>query len=125
VVGSVRSRLPDRSAMNCSRSRTTSDPTLDRTSVLSHHITRVWRRLNVPTELFVIAFAAAVTRFTAITHPHAIVSDEVYFREFALRYLDGTYSLIFIPRWESSCWPDGRSYLDSPPRYRPPIHWWH
>jgi dolichyl-phosphate-mannose-protein mannosyltransferase len=32
-----------------------------------------------------------VTRFTAITHPRAIVFDEVYFRESALRYVNGSF----------------------------------
>jgi dolichyl-phosphate-mannose-protein mannosyltransferase len=50
-----------------------------------------WRRLNVPPELAVLAFLAAVTRLAAITHPRAIVFDEVYFRDSALRYLDGSY----------------------------------
>jgi dolichyl-phosphate-mannose-protein mannosyltransferase len=45
----------------------------------------------VPPELLILTFAAAVTRFIAITHPRAIVFDEVYFREFALRYLDGSF----------------------------------
>ncbi len=48
-----------------------------------------WRR--VPRELLVLTFLAAVTRLTAVSHPGSIVFDEVYFREFALRYLDGTY----------------------------------
>ncbi len=48
-------------------------------------------RLNVPLELVVLTFLAAVTRLTAITHPRAIVFDEVYFRDYALRYLDGSY----------------------------------
>jgi dolichyl-phosphate-mannose-protein mannosyltransferase len=46
---------------------------------------------NVPPELVVLTFLAAVTRLSAITHPNSIVFDEVYFREFALRYLDGSY----------------------------------
>jgi dolichyl-phosphate-mannose-protein mannosyltransferase len=48
-------------------------------------------RLDIPGELGVLTFLAALTRLTAINHPHAIVFDEVYFREYALRYLDGTY----------------------------------
>lgn len=48
-------------------------------------------RLSVPAELVGLTFLAALTRLTAINHPHAIVFDEVYFREYALRYLDGTY----------------------------------
>ena len=46
---------------------------------------------NVPLELLALTFVTAVTRLTAITHPRAIVFDEVYFRQFALRYLDGSY----------------------------------
>jgi dolichyl-phosphate-mannose-protein mannosyltransferase len=46
---------------------------------------------NLPTELVALTFLAALTRLTAINHPHAIVFDEVYFREYALRYLDGSY----------------------------------
>ena len=38
-----------------------------------------------------MTFFAAATRFAAITYPHAIVFDEVYFRETALRYLEGSY----------------------------------
>ncbi|MGH3808091.1 MAG: phospholipid carrier-dependent glycosyltransferase [Pseudonocardiaceae bacterium] len=49
------------------------------------------RRRTIPPELAVLTFLAAVTRFTAITHPRAIVFDEVYFREDALRYRDGSY----------------------------------
>jgi dolichyl-phosphate-mannose-protein mannosyltransferase len=45
----------------------------------------------VPTELLVLTFLAAVTRLAVITHPRAIVFDEVYFRETALRYLEGSY----------------------------------
>lgn len=50
-----------------------------------------WHRLDVPPELVVLAVAAAATRLVGITHPRAIVFDEVYFREDALRYLDGSY----------------------------------
>lgn len=50
-----------------------------------------WRRLNIPPELLWLILLAAVTRLTAITHPRAIVFDEVYFRETALRYLEGSY----------------------------------
>lgn len=52
---------------------------------------RVAGSVRVPLELVVLTFLAAVTRLTAITHPRAIVFDEVYFREYALRYLDGSY----------------------------------
>jgi dolichyl-phosphate-mannose-protein mannosyltransferase len=50
-----------------------------------------WRRLNVPVELLFLTFFAAATRLMTITHPRAIVFDEVYFRETALRYLEGSY----------------------------------
>ncbi len=78
VAGSVCSRLVNRSAK--------SDPehALDPAA-------KAARRLNVPLELVVLTFLAAVTRLAAITHPRAIVFDEVYFRESALRYLDGSY----------------------------------
>lgn len=91
MAGPVRSRLPDRLAKVPAHPKATISTTPDRASAVAHRIETVWQRLNVPTELFVLAFAAAVTRFTAITHPHAIVFDEVYFREFALRYLSGSY----------------------------------
>jgi len=45
------------------------------------------RGWKMPPELAVLTVLAAVTRLTAITHPRAIVFDEVYFREDALRYL--------------------------------------
>jgi len=51
----------------------------------------LWRRLNVPAEVLVLAFVAGVTRLSAITHPNAIVFDEVYFRDYALRYQTGSY----------------------------------
>ncbi|MGH3800231.1 MAG: phospholipid carrier-dependent glycosyltransferase [Pseudonocardiaceae bacterium] len=78
MAGSVRSRLVNRSAK--------SDPehALDPAA-------KAAPRLNVPLELVVLTFLAAVTRLAAITHPRAIVFDEVYFRESALRYLDGSY----------------------------------
>lgn len=45
----------------------------------------------MPVELPVLVFLAGVTRLAAITQPNAIVFDEVYFREYALRYLTGSY----------------------------------
>jgi dolichyl-phosphate-mannose-protein mannosyltransferase len=50
------------------------------------------RRLHgVPVELWVLAVAAAVTRLAFLTNPRAIVFDEVYFREYALRYREGSF----------------------------------
>ncbi|MGH3872595.1 MAG: phospholipid carrier-dependent glycosyltransferase [Pseudonocardiaceae bacterium] len=79
MAGSVRSRLLDRSA----------DPDPGGTGDRPATAARWWRR--VLPELLVLGFLAAVTRLTTITHPRAIVFDEVYFREYALRYLDGSY----------------------------------
>lgn len=62
-----------------------------RTSVAEHPPVRPWWRPDVPVELLVLAFLAAVTRLAGIGHPRAIVFDEVYFREYALRYMDGSY----------------------------------
>ena len=50
-----------------------------------------WQRLPFPVEVMILGLLAAFTRLVAISHPKAIVFDEVYFREYALRYLDGTY----------------------------------
>ncbi|MGH3773165.1 MAG: phospholipid carrier-dependent glycosyltransferase [Pseudonocardiaceae bacterium] len=80
MAGPVRSRLLDRSATSP-----------DAEHAPDRLATTVWRRRNVPPELLTLTFFAAVTRLAAITHPHAIVFDEVYFREYALHYLDGTY----------------------------------
>jgi dolichyl-phosphate-mannose-protein mannosyltransferase len=91
VAGSVRSRLPADSAKEPALPAVTVPEKPDRPAGVPLGLSRVWQRLNMPWELVILAFAAAVTRFTAITHPRAIVFDEVYFREFALRYLDGTY----------------------------------
>jgi dolichyl-phosphate-mannose-protein mannosyltransferase len=89
VAGSVRSRVPDRSALRpATRNTTTPD---EPAPALLRGVSAAWRRLKIPPELAVLAILAGVTRLTAITHPRAIVFDEVYFREFALRYLDGTY----------------------------------
>ncbi len=99
VVGPARSRLHDhlakraagdagQAAGDTSQNATTlhkQERTPDRPAKASR------RRLNLPMELVVLTFLAAVTRLTAITHPRAIVFDEVYFREYALRYLDGSY----------------------------------
>lgn len=91
MAGPVRSRLPDRFAKVPAHPKATISTTPDRASAVAYRIATVWQRLNVPTELLVLTFVAAVTRFTAIAHPHAIVFDEVYFRGFALRYLNGSY----------------------------------
>ncbi len=61
------------------RSRTAADPAARR------------RRPSVPVEVAVLAVLAAVTRLSGVTNPNAIVFDEVYFREYALRYLTGSY----------------------------------
>src|SRR5687768_840516 len=52
-----------------------------------------WRQVagRVPIELAIIALLAVVTRFAFLYDPRAIVFDEIYFREFALRYQEGTY----------------------------------
>lgn len=49
------------------------------------------RLLRVPTEVYVLAVLAVVTRFLWLTRPRAIVFDEVYFRDAALRYADSSY----------------------------------
>jgi dolichyl-phosphate-mannose-protein mannosyltransferase len=97
VAGSVRSRLLDRSAKRAAGNAGQAagnagqdGTTLDKTDV-PPDVRPARRRLNVPLELAVLTFLAAVTRLTAITHPRAIVFDEVYFRESALRYLEGSY----------------------------------
>ncbi|MGH3902075.1 MAG: phospholipid carrier-dependent glycosyltransferase [Pseudonocardiaceae bacterium] len=79
MAGSVRSRLLDRVA------KPDAGQARDRPAKAAR------QRRNVPLELIVLTFLAAVTRLVAITHPRAIVFDEVYFREYALRYLDGSY----------------------------------
>lgn len=52
-----------------------------------------WRRwpARVPGELYVLTALAALTRFAFLGSPRAIVFDEVYFREYALRYQEGSY----------------------------------
>lgn len=91
VAGSVRSQPRDRSVKGPGGPKLTISKEPERPPDVPHRISRAWQRLNVPPELVFLAFAAVVTRFTAITNPRAIVFDEVYFREFALRYLDGSY----------------------------------
>jgi dolichyl-phosphate-mannose-protein mannosyltransferase len=49
------------------------------------------RLLRVPSEVCVLAGLAMLTRFLWLTRPRAIVFDEVYFRDAALRYADGSY----------------------------------
>ncbi len=46
---------------------------------------------RVPGELYVLTALAALTRFAFLSNPRAIVFDEVYFREYALRYQEGSY----------------------------------
>ncbi len=48
-------------------------------------------RARVPVELFVLGALAALTRFAFLTNPRAIVFDEVYFREYAMRYREGSF----------------------------------
>lgn len=52
-----------------------------------------WKRalLRLPGEVYVLTALAALTRFVSLGSPKAIVFDEVYFREYALRYQEGTY----------------------------------
>jgi dolichyl-phosphate-mannose-protein mannosyltransferase len=94
VAGSVRFRLLERSAKRVAgaagQNVTTRDKPDDKADV-SPGVRAAPRRLTVAPELVVLTFLAAVTRFAAITHPRAIVFDEVYFREAALRYLNGSY----------------------------------
>jgi dolichyl-phosphate-mannose-protein mannosyltransferase len=89
VAGSIRSRLLDRPVRRAAGNNGQNAATVDQPD--SGGIRAAWRRSNVPPELIVLTFLAAVTRFAAITHPRAIVFDEVYFREDALRYLQGSY----------------------------------
>jgi dolichyl-phosphate-mannose-protein mannosyltransferase len=94
VAGSVRSRLVERSAKRAASDAGQNAETLVRADVktdVPRGVWAAWRRLNVPAELLMLTFLAAATRLAGITYPHAIVFDEVYFREAALRYLDGSY----------------------------------
>jgi dolichyl-phosphate-mannose-protein mannosyltransferase len=52
-----------------------------------------WRErlLRLPTEVYILTGLALVTRFVWLTRPRAIVFDEVYFRDAALRYKDSSY----------------------------------
>lgn len=49
------------------------------------------RVLAVPTEVFLLAGVAVLTRFIWLTRPRSIVFDEVYFRDAALRYKDSSF----------------------------------
>jgi dolichyl-phosphate-mannose-protein mannosyltransferase len=97
VAGPVRFRHPDRAAKRAAGDAGQNATTLDKPNFktfkpdVSQGGRPARRWPNVPLELVVLTFLAAVTRLTAITHPRAIVFDEVYFRESALRYLDGSY----------------------------------
>lgn len=51
----------------------------------------VRRRFVPPVEVIVLGGLAAVTRLAGISYPNAIVFDEVYFRDYALRYQSGSY----------------------------------
>jgi dolichyl-phosphate-mannose-protein mannosyltransferase len=52
-----------------------------------------WRhRLSrIPVEVVILGVLAALTRFVFLNDPHAIVFDEVYFREYALHYKSGVF----------------------------------
>lgn len=92
VAGSVRSPLPDSSAKRPAGDAGQNGKVFkkpDTKKLLPGFRAARWP--NIPPELAVLTFFAAVTRLSAITHPRAIVFDEVYFRGFALRYLDGSY----------------------------------
>ena len=96
MAGSIRSRLLDRSAKTVAgdagrKATTPHKPDVTTPAVPAQPAKGSRRRLTVPAELLWLSFLALVTRLTAITHPHAIVFDEVYFREYALRYMDGKY----------------------------------
>jgi dolichyl-phosphate-mannose-protein mannosyltransferase len=96
VAGSIRSRLLDRSVKGAAgdayHDATTHDrPDFATNAVPEQPAKAARRRLDVPPELLALTVLAAVTRLVAVTHPRAIVFDEVYFREYALRYLDGKY----------------------------------
>jgi dolichyl-phosphate-mannose-protein mannosyltransferase len=49
------------------------------------------RVTRIPVELVVLAVLAAVTRLALLYNPRATAFDEVYFREYALHYKQGTY----------------------------------
>ncbi len=51
---------------------------------------RLHRLVRYP-ELWLLSFAALVTRLWQLDLPRAVVFDEVYFRQFAANYLDGHY----------------------------------
>ena len=94
VASSVRSRLVERSAKladDDAGPKATIRKKAGPQTGIPQDGRRPSRRLKVPPELLVLTFLAAVTRFAALTHPRAIVFDEVYFREAALRYVNGTY----------------------------------
>ena len=94
MAGSVRSRPLERSGKRATGDKDQSATSISSSgteAVFSRGVNTVWRRLNVPPELPWLIFFAAVTRLAAITHPRAIVFDEVYFRDTTLRYLAGSY----------------------------------
>jgi dolichyl-phosphate-mannose-protein mannosyltransferase len=94
VAGSIRSRPLERSAKRTADDTGQNVATLHKPDVkvdTPQGVRAAWRRSNGRPELVWLIFLAAVTRLAAITHPRAIVFDEVYFRDSALRYLDGSY----------------------------------
>jgi dolichyl-phosphate-mannose-protein mannosyltransferase len=93
VAGSVRSRLLDRSTtrVGAAGQKVKAVGKPPSKADAPQGVRAAWRRLNVPPELVWLTFLAAATRLAAITHPRAIVFDEVYFRQYALGYLNGSY----------------------------------
>jgi len=94
VAGSVRSRLLERSGKRATADRDQNATSISKPgteTVAPRGVGTAWRRLHVPPELLWLTFFAAVTRMVAITHPRAVVFDEVYFRDTTLRYLTGSY----------------------------------
>ena len=94
----------------------------DRKNVPQGVRTAHWQ-LNMPPELVVLTFLAAVTRLAAITHPRAIVFDEVYFRDAALRYLHGSYYFDLHPPLGKLLLAGWARLFGSPLRRNPPIRW--
>ena len=89
MAGSIRSQPLGRPAKRAVGDAAQNATTVDLPGVNGVKAGR--RRWTIPPELVVLTVLAAVTRLAAITHPRAIVFDEVYFREDALRYLQGSY----------------------------------
>ncbi len=89
VAGSIRSRLLDHPVKRAAGDAGQNATTVKQPDVKGTPAARRW--LKVPPELVALTFLAAVTRMSAITHPRAIVFDEVWFRDYALRYMNGSY----------------------------------